>query len=87
MYINFAMVNPVTYHSLYGFAVGTRMVLQVLWEFPIPGMENTIYDITEQIRSGYSSLTGCVLTQAIYLPLQNLRVKLKSIFEKNERKK
>ena len=30
------------YHSLYGFAVGTRMVLQVLWEFPIPGMENIL---------------------------------------------
>ena len=42
LYINFAVVNPVTYHSLYGFAVGTRMVLQVLWEFPIPGMENTL---------------------------------------------
>ena len=34
--------NVSCYHSLYGFAVGTRMVLQALWEFTIPGTENIL---------------------------------------------
>ena len=34
--------NILCYHSLYGFVVGTRMVLQALWESPIPCMENIL---------------------------------------------
>ena len=34
--------NFLCYHSLYGFVVGTRLVLQALRESPIPGMENIL---------------------------------------------
>ena len=30
------------YHSLYGFAVRTQIVLHALWESPIPGTENIL---------------------------------------------
>ena len=48
MYRNFSC-----YHSLYGFVVGTQMVLQALWEFPIQGTENILSMV---IRSLYSQL-------------------------------
>ena len=44
MYGNFSC-----YHSLYGFVVRTRMVLQALWESPILGTENTLSMLDVQL--------------------------------------
>ena len=69
MYGNFSC-----YHSLYGFVVWTRIVLQALWEYPTLGTEN-ILSITSQINNyiihahvtyPYASSTSC-LFQSIKL--------------------